>query len=380
MAAPDITDASEDELIHASEDELIQLAIAVSLSECHGERLSLRELDCTWTAGESMTSSRAERSLVTACGRGLDARAITPPGAGGAWGRGAPKTWASISSPRGGAWESPRPSARPPQEPEGDMQTAPNAGGNAGEFQGQVGPDAMQCARFMGTGHGECANEDEAILGVPLCEISANRVVRFRVPLLGNPRRVSGGADLPRGQTGTEQCHGGATAAEAPCEAAAMRREDQSAGRWVVHGYDAMSLARWLLRDERLPLTSHRVTDDDVGRVWEVFMVSARADELNELEGSGELVRDAVTGKLHRAGKSMRLVDADNAGLDCLDWQFFLAEIHRLTYQVTAARNLLQRDRSFGKRGDGQVRMQLLAEMEGKLGSGAYVACQPWSS
>jgi hypothetical protein len=45
---------------------------------------------------------------------------------------------------------------------------------------------------------------------------------------------------------------------------------------------------------------------------------------LEFVPGSGELVRDALTGELRRAnaqGKSMRLVDADEAGLDCLDWQ-----------------------------------------------------------
>ena len=35
----------------------------------------------------------------------------------------------------------------------------------------------------------------------------------------------------------------------------------------MVHGYEAMALARWLLRDERLPLTSHRVSPNDVGTV-----------------------------------------------------------------------------------------------------------------
>jgi len=59
-----------------------------------------------------------------------------------------------------------------------------------------------------------------------------------------------------------------------------------------------------------------------------------------------------------------------STGLDCLDWQYFLAEIHRLSTQIQNARNLLMRDRSFGKRGDGQMRMQLLSELE--------VVCVPW--
>ena len=34
-------------------------------------------------------------------------------------------------------------------------------------------------------------------------------------------------------------------------------------GGELVHGYDAVALARWLGRDKRLPLTSHAVSDED---------------------------------------------------------------------------------------------------------------------
>lgn len=369
---------------HASEEELIQLAIAASLSEIPGECSPPRGLDCP--AGEwSATSIPAHRSPSPAPGAPEDGAGRNWTCAGGAWGSGTPKAWKSVASQHSGAWGSPSPSSRPPQEQKDDADSAGQVScegddaGNAdesggtkdGEAQEQSGPDVLQYAKFMGTGHGKCANEDEAILGVPLSEISSDRVVRFRVPLIGNTASVSGSADLLRRHADGEQGHDGGAEGEAPSEAQETCGTGSigTEGRGVVHGYDAMSLARWLLRDQRLPLTSHRVSDEDVGRVWEVFMVSAGEDDLRELEGSGELVRDAVTGELRRAdaqGKSMRLVDADDAGLDCLDWQFFLAEIHRLTYQVKVARNLLQRDRSFGKRGDGQMRMQLLAEMEGE--------------
>lgn len=159
-------------------------------------------------------------------------------------------------------------------------------------------PDAMQCAEFIGTGHGECANEDEAIVGVPLCEIAAHRVVRFRVPLIATPARAPASSNGPSGKPGDDADGHRALAEDEATHAAAARKEaaaehgegELSDGRrWVIHGYDAMSLARWLLRDQRLPLTSHRVNDEDVGKVWEVFMGSADADDLRELEGRCDL-------------------------------------------------------------------------------------------
>jgi len=67
-----------------------------------------------------------------------------------------------------------------------------------------------------------------------------------------------------------------------------------------------------------------------------------------------------------------------STGLDCLDWQYFLAEIQRLSTQIQNARNLLMRDRSFGKRGDGQMRMQLLSELEVVCVCHDSSVCVPW--
>ena len=79
----------------------------------------------------------------------------------------------------------------------------------------------------------------------------------------------------------------------------------------------------------------------------------------------------------------MRLADPDETNLDCLDWQFFLSEIDRLETQIRGylvlvelfvcglvtcrglicrSKNNFLRDRSFGKRGDGHVRVQVSVE------------------
>ena len=63
-----------------------------------------------------------------------------------------------------------------------------------------------------------------------------------------------------------------------------------------IHTYIRIRTSRWLLRDERLPLTSHRVHEGDVDRVWDVFVAAANAGELDELAAAGELSRDPESG------------------------------------------------------------------------------------
>jgi hypothetical protein len=84
---------------------------------------------------------------------------------------------------------------------------------------------ALLCGRYVGTGWEGIDNEDDAITNAPLRDLPAARVVRFRVS--------AARAGAPRGGGG----------AGAP------------PGRELVHGYDAVALARWLARDARLPLT-----------------------------------------------------------------------------------------------------------------------------
>jgi hypothetical protein len=371
-----------------SEEELIALAIAASLSECQHA--------CA-------VHSPADRSHACAS-EGREADAASSPGwvtlgsspetvipSAGAWGRGAPRIGISTSG-CGADGSSPTFSSR--GEP-----TAGQAGSATGEeLQTPAKKETSRYAEFIGTGHEGCANEDEAIVGAPLSEIAAQRVVRFRVPLMDpNPRPncagSGSGADAARPEmrdhstvAARRRMHGGSLdradteenvtcsgSSSDLCEASGCRGgggdstgAGEAAGesvRWVVHGYDAMSLARWLLRDQRLPLTGHRLSEEDVGQVWRVFLASAEQDELDELEGCGEVVRDKVTGELRRAdaeGKCWRLGDAreeeeEAERLACLDWHFFLAEIVRLNTQVDTARNLLLRDRSFAKRRDAQV-------------------------
>jgi hypothetical protein len=287
-----IGDDSED----IGEEELIQLAIAASLSECPAGTVSAASEEAR-TTPQHGTEESAQSQV-----RDSDTRA----GAGGAWGRGTPKALAPASPLPGGAWASPSPSARTPGAgpPEGSG-AAGDAGGNVSRVEERdsqmMGPDAMPCAEFIGTGHSDCANEDEAIVGVPLCEIAAHRVVRFRVPLIATPARAPGSSNSPSGKTDDDANGHRAIAEDEATHAAAARggaavehgEGELSAGqRWVIHGYDAMSLARWLLRDQRLPLTSHRVNDEDVGKVWGVFMGSADVDDLCELEGRCALPSD----------------------------------------------------------------------------------------
>ena len=307
-------------LAGASEEELIALAIAASLSECPGGGGASSPCPA-----DLFSHADAAGGTATAGAPGVGEGAAwislgSSPGtaarlsAGGAWGKGAPRTSSSSRAAAEGA-------APPPQPPAAGRAAG---GEDAGEGTGEPstpakGDDSQQYAEYIGTGHDECANEDEAILGVPLTEIAAGRVVRFSIPLQGSsPSGAHAGADRPpcHGETGTpsrdpgpgmtsdpaggrespQPPAGGRPSAHAADDATAAGAGGacEGGGRRVVHGYDAVALARWLLRDERLPLTSHRVSPQDVGRVWEVFFASATVEEVSELEGAGELVRASV--------------------------------------------------------------------------------------
>jgi len=265
----------ESALDDVSEEELIALAIAASLCEsssehaseappaelcAHSEEIYLQPPGSGGSPPQhgsaASLASLSNSTVLTPFG---SSPPVPSPGAG-AWGKGAPRT--SISAPDGA--ESHPPAHAP------DHGTGGPGDVRAESLTPSKSDGVLEYAEFIGSGYDDCANEDEAILGVPLTEIAAQRVVRFRVPLIASSPSPAG--------THTVQGTSG--------EAGAGRE----GRRWVVHGYDAMSLTRWLLRDQRLPLTSHRVSEEDVARVWEVFRSSAQPDELTELESCGELV------------------------------------------------------------------------------------------
>jgi hypothetical protein len=329
-------------LAGVSEEELIALAIAASLSESpgHGGR------------GASPRPATGCDDALSPGGRGFAGAGVpeepasswislgSSPGTAarlgaGAWGKGAPQTSrrAAAEAADGSLSASTRTPAGAQERARGEPQTPAK------------GDETQQYAEFIGTGHEECANEDESILGVPLSEIPAQRVVRFRIPLQGSspfhasdtcqPCSAEAGApahdpivarmsdDAGGGSAGPPSSLGG------HAHAAGATDTGKGGGRGgerprVVHGYEAMALARWLLRDERLPLTSHRVRPNDVGtvcvcvcvcvcvgvgivcvcvsvclcecvcvyiQVWEVFLANAAEQEVAELESAGELVR-----------------------------------------------------------------------------------------
>ena len=308
-----------DSLEDASEEELIALAIAASLSEAsapaqpafgHGDFVDLPRHGLESDGGAGCNPLGAEGPLPDATSPSSRRPQV------GAWGRGAPRL-----------------KAAPPQDgTQVDSPSARIAGAEENAGAAATNAEAVHYAEFIGTGHDACANEDEAILGVPLAEIAAQRVVRFRVPLPGGSLQAHDSvgasppiapADIPAADSHRGVCETGASAARHRAGGGgdgAAEDEQQPAGigsaaavggehvamaaaverdgdlRWVVHGYEAMALARWLLRDERLPLTSHRVHAGDVERVWDVFVAAANARELDELAAAGELSRDPESG------------------------------------------------------------------------------------
>jgi hypothetical protein len=279
-------------LAGASEEELIALAIAASLSESpsggpgHGDRgASPRPAtgcdDALSPGGRGFAGAPEDEPaswISLGSSPGTAARLVA-----GAWGKGAPRTSsrAAADSAEGSPSVS-TPTLSGAQERAGE-------GGGQGEPQTPAkGDETQQYAEFIGTGHEECANEDESILGVPLSEIPAQRVVRFRIPLQGSSQSHAGDTCQPCSAEAGAPAHdpivartsddaGGGSAGPPSslgghAHAAGATDTGKGGGRGgerprVVHGYEAMALARWLLRDERLPLTSHRVRPNDVGTV-----------------------------------------------------------------------------------------------------------------
>ena len=278
-----------DSLEDASEEELIALAIAASLSEAsapaqapaqpafsHGDFVDLPRHGLESGGGEGCNPLGAEGPLPDATSPSSRRPQV------GAWGRGAPRLKAA--PPQDGT-QVDSPSART------EHDGAAGAGAEEDAGAAATNAEAVHYAEFIGTGHDACANEDEAILGVPLAEIAAQRVVRFRVPLPGGSLHAHGSvgasppitpADIPAADSHCGVREPGASAARRRAEggedgaaedeqqpagtgaAAAAGREDvamvvgaavecEGDVRWVVHGYEAMALARWVLRDERLP-------------------------------------------------------------------------------------------------------------------------------
>jgi len=273
-------------LAGASEEELIALAIAASLSESpsggpgHGDRgASPRPAtgcDDALSPGGRGFAGAPEDEPASWISLGSSPGTAARLGAG-AWGKGAPQTSrrAAAEAADGSLSASTRTPAGAQERARGEPQTPAK------------GDETQQYAEYIGTGHDECANEDESILGVPLSEIPAQRVVRFRIPLQGSspshagdncqPCRANAGAPAhdPIVARMSDDAGGGSAGPTSPPGGHAHAAGAKATGKGgragerprVVHGYEAMALARWLLRDERLPLTSHRVSPNDVGTV-----------------------------------------------------------------------------------------------------------------
>lgn len=184
-------------------------------------------------------------------------------------------------------------------------------------------------------------------------ELAAERVVRFDVSAqrLSLSASVSGlvlGAGVGGGVEGLASPGG-------------------ERGRAIIHGYDAVYLARWLSRDPRLPLTFHAVSKEDCEEVLSMMRATASPDEVAIMLERGELVRDPDTGLVSpnsSQGATSRLVDDDEGEYECLDWEYFLMELDRLAAQIVAARHQLMLDRGYGKKQEAMARMQALSELD----------------
>jgi hypothetical protein len=134
-----------------------------------------------------------------------------------------------------------------------------------------------------------------------------------------------------------------------------------------MHGYDAVYLARWLSRDARLPLTFHGVCEADCIEVLRVMRATVTDEEVDVMLERGEILRDAETGELipnTSQGATSRLVGDGEGEYECLDWEYFLVELDRLSAQIVAARHQLMLDRGYGRRPDSVARMQALSELD----------------
>ena len=123
--------------------------------------------------------------------------------AAGAWGKGAPRTSPSAST----------------RTLAGAQERAGEGGGQREPQTPAKGDETQQYAEYIGTGHDGCANEDESILGVPLSEIPAQRVVRFRIPLQGSSPSHAGNS-----------CHPCSADAGAPTHDSIVARTSDDAG------------------------------------------------------------------------------------------------------------------------------------------------------
>mmetsp|Transcript_3712 Transcript_3712/g.5878 ORF Transcript_3712/g.5878 Transcript_3712/m.5878 type:complete len:296 (+) Transcript_3712:1639-2526(+) len=201
--------------------------------------------------------------------------AVKSTGAGGSG-----VAWAGGSS--GGVGEEPSAPQPPgnldtPENPEeGEVQGVPVSTGIE-ESVTSLTPttQAKGWAKLMGSGYEGCDNEEDAITGILLKDIPPARVARFKV-------------SLTRTESGSWESWAAAVCAEENPEVSGQGKA------WIVHGYDAVGLARWLARDQRLPLTSHTVSDEDCTAVWGILWATISEEECAQLEQAGEIVKDEV--------------------------------------------------------------------------------------